>query len=93
MPRIKVIFFSILKDITKKKEDTLEIESTVASAIQKLIQKYGDELGQKLLDDNGKVRKHIVTYVNGKDVRHLTGIETKLLDGDEITFLPAASGG
>jgi len=93
MPKIKVIFFSILKDITKKKEDTLEIESTVASAIQKLILKYGDDLRQKLLDDNGNVRKHIVTYVNGKDVRYLTGFETKLFDGDEIAFLPAAAGG
>jgi len=93
MPKIKVIFFSILKDITKKKEDTLEIESTVASAIHKLIETYGDDLREKLLDNNGKVRKHIVTYVNGKDIRHLSGFDTKLNDSDELAFLPAAAGG
>jgi molybdopterin synthase sulfur carrier subunit len=93
MPKIKIIFFSILRDITKKKEDTLEIESTVTSAIHKLIEKYGDDLREKLLDDNGKLRKHILTYVNEKDVRHLNGLDTKLKDGDEIAFLPAAAGG
>ena len=93
MPKIKVIFFSILKDITKKKEDTLEIESTVASAIHKLIETYGDDLREKLLDNNGKVRKHIVTYVNGKDIRHYNNLDTILQDGDEIIFLPAIAGG
>ncbi|MFX1466615.1 MAG: ubiquitin-like small modifier protein 1 [Promethearchaeota archaeon] len=93
MPKIKIVFFSILKDITKKKEDAIEIESTVASAVHKLIEKYGDDLRERLLDNDGQFRKHIVLYVNGKDVRYLNGFDTKLKDGDEIAFLPAAAGG
>jgi molybdopterin synthase sulfur carrier subunit len=93
MPKIKIVFFSILKDITKKKEDAIEIDSTVASAVHKLIEKYGDDLRERLLDNDGQFRKHIVLYVNGKDVRYLNGFDTKLKDGDEIVFLPAAAGG
>ena len=32
-------------------------------------------------------------YVNGEDIRHLCGPDTKITDNDEISILPAISGG
>ncbi|MFQ6085126.1 MAG: MoaD/ThiS family protein [Candidatus Bathyarchaeia archaeon] len=31
--------------------------------------------------------------MNGKDIRHLAGLETKVNDTDEITLLPMVAGG
>jgi sulfur-carrier protein len=32
-------------------------------------------------------------YVNGEDVRFLTGLETTLKSGDELSIVPAVAGG
>jgi molybdopterin converting factor small subunit len=32
-------------------------------------------------------------YVNGADVRALSGLETRLADGDELAIVPAIAGG
>jgi molybdopterin converting factor small subunit len=40
-----------------------------------------------------KLRKHIIIYINGKDVRFLGKLNTPLNDGDVVLILPAAMGG
>jgi molybdopterin synthase sulfur carrier subunit len=32
-------------------------------------------------------------YVNGDDIRHLSGLDTPVTDSGEISILPAVSGG
>ena len=55
--------------------------------------KYGDAFQKRLYDESGKPRKFINIYVNGRDVRFLSGLETELREGDEVQILPAVSGG
>jgi len=55
----------------------------------------GDHPGvrQRVIDELGTLRPHVNVYVNGESVRYLRGLETPLSDGDEVTILPAVSGG
>ncbi|UCM88322.1 MoaD/ThiS family protein [Streptomyces marincola] len=39
------------------------------------------------------LRRFVNVYLNDEDVRFLSGIETKLTDGDRVTILPAVAGG
>lgn len=47
----------------------------------------------RLCDENGEVRRFINIYVNEEDIRFLTGKETPLKDGDEVSIVPAIAGG
>jgi len=83
----------VLHDLTKERETELEGGSTVKSLFNTLVEKYGSEFSERVLDDTGKPRRFVNVYVNGKDIRHLRYIDTELRDGDEVSILPAVSGG
>jgi len=46
-----------------------------------------------LYDEKGEVRRFINIYVNEEDIRFLTGTDTPLKDGDEVSIIPAIAGG
>jgi molybdopterin synthase sulfur carrier subunit len=47
----------------------------------------------RLRDDAGELRRFVNLYVNGEDVRFLTGLDTNLKSGDELSIVPAVAGG
>jgi molybdopterin synthase sulfur carrier subunit len=47
----------------------------------------------RLCDDDGTLKRFINLYVNGEDIRYASGLETSLKDGDEVSIIPAVSGG
>ncbi|MFF0431887.1 MoaD/ThiS family protein [Streptomyces sp. NPDC004327] len=48
---------------------------------------------ERLIDENGKLRRFVNVYLNDEDVRFLDGLTTELSDGDHVTILPAVAGG
>ena len=48
---------------------------------------------ERLCDESGELRRFINIYVNGEDIRFLSGLETPLKDGDEVSIVPAVAGG
>jgi molybdopterin synthase sulfur carrier subunit len=50
-------------------------------------------LKERLYDEKGEVRRFINIYVNEEDIRFLTGTDTPLKDGDEVSIIPAIAGG
>ena len=50
-------------------------------------------LKERLCDEKGEVRRFVNIYVNEEDIRFLTGKETPLKDGDEVSIVPAIAGG
>jgi sulfur-carrier protein len=65
---------------------------TVASLIEELEARYPAIRG-RLRDESGALRRFVNLYVNGQDVRFLTGLETSLKSGDELSIVPAVAGG
>lgn len=51
------------------------------------------ELRDRLLDDNAGLRRFVNVYLRGEDIRFLSGLETTVAEGDELTILPAVAGG
>jgi molybdopterin converting factor small subunit len=50
-------------------------------------------LYRNICDETGAVRRHLNVFVNSENVRDLDGVDTTLKLGDEVTILPAVSGG
>jgi len=72
----------------------LEIPETsdVLAALAALVRKHA-VLRDRLLDEDGSVRRNIATLVNGENVTLRRGLETPLADGDRLTILPPVGGG
>jgi len=48
---------------------------------------------ERLLDDNGELRRFVNVYLNGDDIRFLNQLSSKVKDGDDISIVPAIAGG
>ncbi len=47
----------------------------------------------RICEDSGGVRRFINIFVNGEDIRFLSGLDTPLKPGDEVTIIPSMAGG
>jgi molybdopterin synthase sulfur carrier subunit len=61
---------------------------TICQLIQSLEDLHPDLRGW-ILDERGRIRRHINVYVNGEQAEDGTAVE----DGDRVDVLPAISGG
>jgi molybdopterin synthase sulfur carrier subunit len=74
-------------------EELVEISAaTVGAAIVELQTRFPG-IKERLMDDNGEVRRFVNVYVNEEDIRFLQNQQTPLKDGDEISIIPAIAGG
>lgn len=90
---VKIRFSSALRGITKTNEKILDIDNTtIKYVLDKLIEEFGEDFGRRLID-KGEIRRFINIYINGEDIRHLKGIYSEIRNNDEISILPAVSGG
>jgi sulfur-carrier protein len=60
--------------------------------ITSLTDTYPD-LGERLLDDAGNLRRFVNVFVADDDIRFLDGLETAVSSGQVVTILPAVAGG
>jgi len=65
---------------------------TLMACIDSLEEQYPG-LKERLCDEAGELRRFVNVYVNGEDVRFLSGLETALSAGDEVSIVPAVAGG
>lgn len=48
---------------------------------------------ERIVEDDGEIRRFVNVFVNGKNVRKLDGCATPVADGDEVGIIPAMAGG
>ena len=71
----------------------IEVEaSTAAEALDRLTSLHTD-LRRHLYDDKNALRSFVNIYINDEDVRHRSGGETPLRDGDTMMIVPSIAGG
>ncbi len=71
---------------------TADGAGTVIEVIDGLQASYPG-LKDRLCDDSGELRRFVNVYVNGEDVRFLSGLRTAIKPGDELSIVPAVAGG
>ena len=74
-------------------ESEVSVEGTsVADALGDLETRF-PAIRTRLRDEQGELRRFVNLYVNGEDIRFLSGLETALNGGDEMSIIPAVAGG
>ncbi|HJU73045.1 MAG TPA: ubiquitin-like small modifier protein 1 [Gemmatimonadaceae bacterium] len=71
----------------------VELEGeTVGNAVEALTARY-PALTPRILDEAGDQYPFVAIYLNDDDIRFLSGFETAVQDGDELSIVPAVAGG
>jgi sulfur-carrier protein len=66
--------------------------ATVQEVLNGLFERH-EELRARMSDDDGSLRRFVNVYLAGEDIRFLDGLATPVVDGAELTILPAVAGG
>ncbi len=67
--------------------------NSLQDAFVKISEVMGDDFKRRVLEGDGTPRSLINIYINGKNAKFSSGMETVLGDGDEVYILPAVAGG
>jgi molybdopterin synthase sulfur carrier subunit len=49
--------------------------------------------GERLFDEQQKLRRFVNVFVDDEDIRFLDGLDTKVTDGAVVSIVPAVAGG
>jgi len=95
--KVKVEYLGHVKNIIGSgRQEEVEIgdEASVTDLLTVLSEKYGEPFKKAVYEKSGvDVKPNYIITVNGYLLNQLSGIETKLKNGDHITLLPIVSGG
>jgi MoaD family protein len=97
LPEIQVMIPSALRSLcgsaARLQKTGLSLAADdVRGLLAELARKY-PEVHVRLCDERGEPRPHINVFVNNDHVGSRAGLETRLVEGDVVTILPAVSGG
>ena len=71
----------------------LSIEACTVGAALEELERSQSALYRNICDETGTLRRHLNVFVNTDNIRDLDGVATTLTAGDEVTIVPAVSGG
>ena len=92
MTDITFVIPSVLNGGAGEKKISLNAD-TLKDAFAKISETMGDDFKRKVLNEDGTPRSLINIYINGKNAKFSSGLDTALSDGDEVSILPAVAGG
>ena len=73
--------------------DTVAGEGSTLQDLVVHLERAYPGMRERLCDDTGSLRRFVNVYINGEDVRFLSGLESALKEGDEVSIVPAVAGG
>jgi len=89
---ITFVIPSVLNGGAGEKKINLDAD-TLKDAFAKISETMGDDFKRRVLNEDGTPRSLINIYINGKNAKFSSGLDTTLSDGDEVSILPAVAGG
>ena len=92
MTNITFTIPTVLNGGAGEKKTNLDAD-TLNDAFAKISETMGDDFKRRVLNEDGTPRSLINIYINGKNAKFSSGLDTTLSDGDEVSILPAVAGG
>jgi molybdopterin synthase sulfur carrier subunit len=96
--KVSVRFFTSLRELTGKKEETLDFSDdekvTVDKVLKTLSQRHGRGFVEYVYDaKTHEVKGFLQFLINGTSASTMKGLQTELKDGDVLAILPPVGGG
>ncbi len=92
--KVTVTFYAYLRDQVGRKE-SFELDMEEGANISQLFDELcqDQQIQKVLLDENQDIKSDISILKNGREIKFLAGMETKLVNNDEIAIFPVVAGG
>jgi molybdopterin synthase sulfur carrier subunit len=81
-----------LRTLTAGESEVSLEGSNVRDVLTRLDQAHPG-FADRLLDDDGNLRRFVNVFVADDDIRFLEGLDTPVPDGSEVSIIPAVAGG
>ena len=94
--KLKIEYLGPVRVVVNKREEEVELslESTIYALLRRLSEVYGAVFEKEVFEDNREnIRDDVIVTVNGKAIKQLDGVNTKLKVGDVVALLPIFAGG
>ena len=82
-----------LRKLTNELDTITADESETLAQLIDVIEGQYPGLKERICDETGELRRFVNVYVNGEDVRFLSGLQTSLEPDAEVSIVPAVAGG
>jgi molybdopterin synthase sulfur carrier subunit len=90
MPTIRIP--TPLRKLTNTQEEVIASGATLGAVLDELNASFPG-LGERIVDEQGTIRRFVNIFVNDEDVRFLQEKETPVKEADVISIVPAIAGG
>ncbi|MDX1620610.1 MAG: MoaD/ThiS family protein [Nitriliruptorales bacterium] len=74
-------------------EALVEVSAGDVRGVVKELDAKHPGLGDRLLDDDGELRRFVNVFVRDEDIRFQSGLETQVGESDTVSIVPAVAGG
>jgi len=90
---VKLRTFARFRDLLGKELDLNIGEGAKVSDLLDALLPRSQDLQDLIFESSGDVKEDVNVLVNGRHIESLEGVETRLIDGDEVALFPAVVGG
>ncbi|MHA1783865.1 MAG: MoaD family protein [Candidatus Helarchaeota archaeon] len=91
--KVTIKLLLLLQEKIGKSQLKYEAE-TAGELLSKFLNDYRKDFEEiKILDENGQFKQWMLILLNGRNIRFLDGLDTKLKDDDVIAISPPMAGG
>ena len=74
-------------------EGEIAVEAGTVREALAALEKVHPGIAERLLDEQGELRRFVNLFLADEDVRFLEGLETSVRDGQTLSVVPAVAGG
>ncbi len=74
-------------------ESLVEVDPGTVKSVFSSLEVRHPGFAERLLDDDGNLRRFVNVFVSDDDVRFLDGLNTDVADGETVSIVPAVAGG
>ncbi|MDP1795104.1 MAG: ubiquitin-like small modifier protein 1 [Acidimicrobiales bacterium] len=71
----------------------LTVDGDTVGAVLKNLEAEYPGFGERLFDEEGKLRRFVNVFLADEDVRFLQGLDTPVNPGETLSIVPAVAGG
>jgi sulfur-carrier protein len=71
----------------------IPVEATTVREAIGAVEVIHPGLAERVLDENGSLRRFVNVFVADEDIRFLDGLDTVVAEGEVVSLVPAVAGG
>jgi sulfur-carrier protein len=71
----------------------VQVEGATVGEVLDALESAHPGFKERLIDDDGSLRRFVNVFVADDDVRYLDGLATPVPDGETVAIIPAVAGG